>query len=61
MTPERLANHQKHWELATKARPRLMNEVVPNMLTIWQKSVIAQFVTERIQDERATATTNNPT
>lgn len=61
MNQQRLEHYQKNWMRATEARPRLMNELVPNMLTIWQQSVIEQFVTERIQDERATKTPNNPT
>lgn len=61
MTPQRLEHHQRNWMQATKARPRLMNALLPNMLTIWQQSVIKHFVTERIQDEQATATLNNPT
>ena len=61
MNQQRLEHYQKNWMRATEASPRLMNELMPNMLTMWQGSVIEQFVTERIQDERASATLNNPT
>ena len=49
MTPERLKEYQSDLKVVYPNYPNAVNVI------------IRQFVRERIQDERATATTNNPT
>ena len=58
MTPQRLEDHQNQWKKATAAKPTVLNILFPNILTRRQKSVIETFVKERIQNERAIATSN---
>ena len=57
MTPAKLQQWQNKWKYATeKQTSDLFKAVFPNELSFSQRSTIQNFVKERIQNERATAT-----
>ena len=56
MTPAKLKCFQDKFKEMEENKSDLFNSLLPNQLTSSQYNLLKTFVTERIQNERATAT-----
>ena len=56
MTPAKLKYFQDKFKEIEENKSNFFNSIFPNQLTLKQYNLLKTFVTERIQNERATAT-----
>ena len=56
MTPAKLKCFQDRFKEMEENKSDFFNSILPNQLTLKQHNLLKTFVTERIQNERATAT-----
>ena len=56
MTPAKLKYFQDEFKEMEENKSDYFNSILPNQLTSRQQHLLETFVTERIQNERATAT-----